>query len=676
MIGLHSERLFIDPDRLAKEGGLSAVPADSVACFRTHDMEPFAALYENGELGAYRDALEAFLETAIPATREGLLDASQQRLARSRAYLALADLDDLVGETTPHNVPGKVLPTIWRRRLARPTSETLAEPRVRTHLATPHPAGRIVTKPRIPPAPGDIDLHLFNEGTHRHLHNVLGALPGDGGTRFSVWAPSARRVDLVGDFTGWESPVPLEPVGVSGIWSAAVARCGRRPRVPLRRDRAGRHPHRAFRSVGVVELRAAVDGVGDLRPRLRLGRWRLDDGCAAPGDSRRPPRSRSTRCTSVPGAALVVPGRRWPRYDELADPLADHALAHGFTHIELLPIMEHPFYGSWGYQTTGYFAPTSRYGSPTDLMRMVDRLHQRGIGVILDWVPSHFPMDGHALARFDGTHLYEHADPRQGFHPDWTSAIFNYGRAEVRSFLISSAISWLERYHVDGLRVDAVASMLYLDYSRDPGEWIPNRLGGRENLEAIDFLRQLNTAIAEEQPDTATFAEESTAWPQVTGRGRGRRPRVHVQVGHGLDARHVAVRAPRSGAPPVPPRRDHVPQRVRVLGALRAAAVARRGRVRQGIDPRQDAGRRLAAPGQRAAALRDDVGSARQEAAVHGQRTGDAERVGARGHARVEPPRRARSRRHPAARRRPQPHLRRRGRAARRRCRSGGLPRW
>ena len=330
-------------------------------------------------------------------------------------------------------------------------------------------------------------------------------------------------------------------------------------------------------------------------------------------------------------------------------------LAHGFTHVELLPIMEHPFYGSWGYQTTGYFAPTARYGRPEDLMAMVDRLHQRGVGVIFDWVPSHFPIDAHGLARFDGTHLYEHADPRQGYHPDWTSAIFNYGRREVRSFLISSALCWLERYHADGLRVDAVASMLYLDYSRDEGEWIPNRFGGRENVDAIDFLRQLNDAIVEEFPEAATFAEESTAWPMVTGAS------AHGGLGFGykwdMGWMHDTLQYVRRD--PVHRRFHHDEITFRSVYAFSERYVmplshdevvhgkASLLRKMPGDDWQRFANLR--------AALRDDVDAAGQEAAVHGWRAGHLVGVEPRRDARLEPPRRPAARRRAPVDRRPQP---------------------
>ncbi len=365
---------------------------------------------------------------------------------------------------------------------------------------------------------GELDLFLFNEGTHRHLHRCLGAHPDADGTWFTVWAPTARSVDVLGDFDGWTGQA-MAPVGQSGLWSARIdgARIGQSYRYAVTSGRGERIEKSDPLATANNEPPSTASLIADLSYEWGDDAWMT-----------------TRERTGQPDAPIsiyevhlgswgrhVTPGRRFARYDELADPLADHASAHGFTHVELLPVMEHPFYGSWGYQTTGYFAPTARYGAPQDLMRLIDRLHERGVGVILDWVPSHFPMDPHGLARFDGTYLYEHADPRQGFHPDWTSAIFNYGRQEVRAFLISSALHWLDRYHVDGLRVDAVASMLYLDYSRNEGEWVPNRFGGRENLEAIDFLRQLNDAIVAEFPDVITIAEESTAWPMVTGSTAG-----------------------------------------------------------------------------------------------------------------------------------------------------------
>jgi len=362
---------------------------------------------------------------------------------------------------------------------------------------------------------GEIDLHLFNEGTHRYLHRALGAHADGGGAWFAVWAPTAASVAVVGDMAGWDSGQPLGSAGNSGIWTGFVdgATVGQSYRYAVVSAKGTRLEKSDPVGAATNEPPSTASVIAADAHEWADGEW-----MAARGERVAPGRPISIYEVHLGSwGRHLTPGRRFPRYDELADPIADHVLAHGFTHVEILPLMEHPFYGSWGYQTTGFFAPTARYGTPTDLMAMVDRLHQRGVGVILDWVPSHFPMDDHGLAQFDGTHLFEHADPRQGYHPDWTSAVFNYGRPEVRSFLVSSALSWLDRYHVDGLRVDAVASMLYLDYSRNDGEWIPNRLGGRENLEAIDFLRQLNDAVHEEFPGVATFAEESTAWPKVTG---------------------------------------------------------------------------------------------------------------------------------------------------------------
>jgi 1,4-alpha-glucan branching enzyme len=366
----------------------------------------------------------------------------------------------------------------------------------------------------------DQDYYLFNEGTHLDLAAKLGSHPatadGVDGTIFAVWAPNAEAVSVVGDFNGWrQSAHPLQPRASSGIWEGFVPGVGR-----------GAHYkyHVASRSDGYRADKADPFAFHDeVPPHTASIVWPLDYDW---GDGEWMASRQGRNALGSPIAIYEVHLGSWRRvpeegnrsldYREMAPLLAEYVAAAGFTHVELLPIMEHPFFGSWGYQTTGYFAPTSRYGTPQDFMYLVDHLHRHGIGVILDWVPSHFPTDEHGIGYFDGTHLFEHGDPRQGFHPDWNSFIFNYGRNEVRSFLMSNALFWLDRYHADGLRVDAVASMLYLDYSRRQGEWIPNRHGGRENLDAIDFLRQLNVAVYERHPAVQTIAEESTAWPMVS----------------------------------------------------------------------------------------------------------------------------------------------------------------
>jgi 1,4-alpha-glucan branching enzyme len=366
----------------------------------------------------------------------------------------------------------------------------------------------------------DQDLYLFNEGSHYRLYDKMGShlvtQKGQAGATFSVWAPNARSISVVGSFNSWNPKSNrLEPRGSSGIWEGFI------PGVP----QGALYKFHIESQAGGYSVDKA-DPVGILHeqpPRTASVVWDL---AYEWGDRDWMQKRGERNSLRAPQAIYEVHLGSWMRvpeennrpltYRETAPRLADYVQRMGFTHVEFLPVMEHPFYGSWGYQTTGYFAPTSRYGTPQDFMYLVDYLHQHGIGVILDWVPSHFPSDEHGLAFFDGTHLYEHADARQGFHPDWKTYIFNYGRSEVRSFLMSSAMFWLDKYHVDGLRVDAVASMLYLDYSRKQGEWIPNKFGGRENLDAIDFLRRFNQEVYKEHPDVQTTAEESTSWPMVS----------------------------------------------------------------------------------------------------------------------------------------------------------------
>ena len=368
----------------------------------------------------------------------------------------------------------------------------------------------------------DTDLYLFNEGRHLRLYDRLGAHLGtalaDGtevsGCHFAVWAPNAAKVSVIGDWNDWNPERnPLTVVGASGIHYGFAENV----------KEGQRYVYQIVSQHGAYTVDKA-DPVGfsaEVSPAKASVVTRLDYDW---GDADWLQQRRKKNALSAPQSIYELHLGSWQRgeggrflsYREVAPRLCEYVKRMGFTHVELLPIMEHPFYGSWGYQCTGFFAPPSRYGSPQDFMFLVDSLHQAGIGVILDWVPSHFPADSHGLGFFDGTHLYEHADPRQGFHPEWHSLLFNYGRNEVRSFLLSSALFWLDRYHIDGLRVDAVASMLYLDYSRKEGEWIPNRQGGKENLDAISFLRQLSEDVYREFPDCETIAEESTSWPLVS----------------------------------------------------------------------------------------------------------------------------------------------------------------
>jgi 1,4-alpha-glucan branching enzyme len=367
----------------------------------------------------------------------------------------------------------------------------------------------------------DFDVHLFKEGNHFRLYRKLGAhietVNGINGTSFAVWAPNASKVFVIGDFNGWNRQAnALNPRwDGSGIWEGFVP--GLEQGALYKYHVVSKH--NKYR----VDKGDPYAFYWEIPPKTGPVVWDLDFEWR---DDEWMKNRYKVNALNAPVSIYEVHVGSWRRvpeegnrplsYLELAQYLPDYVKDLGYTHVEFLPITEHPFYGSWGYQTVGYFAPTSRYGTPQDFMYLIDQLHQKGVGVILDWVPSHFPSDEHGLAYFDGTHLYEHMDPKKGYHPDWNSYIFNYGRNEVREFLISSALFWLDKYHIDGLRIDAVASMLYLDYSRKEGEWIPNQYGGRENLEAIYFLRKFNEAFYQEYPDLQTFAEESTAWPMVS----------------------------------------------------------------------------------------------------------------------------------------------------------------
>ncbi|OGP63818.1 MAG: 1,4-alpha-glucan branching enzyme [Deltaproteobacteria bacterium RBG_13_53_10] len=365
------------------------------------------------------------------------------------------------------------------------------------------------------------DIYLFKEGSHFRLYDKLGShllsVHGVEGTQFSVWAPNAKAVSVMGDLNDWNKtshPLRVREDG-SGIWEGFI------PGVPQ---------GTSYKYHLVSNHQDYQGDKGDpyafrweCPPKTASVVWDLDyewgdaEWMKARGE-RNSLHSPFAIYEVHLGSWRRVPeeGNRFLTYREMASYLVDYVKEMGFTHVEFLPVMEHPFYGSWGYQTVGYFAPTARYGTPQDFMCLIDRLHQNGIGVILDWVPSHFPDDAHGLVYFDGTYLYEHADPKKGFHPEWKSYIFNHGRNEVRAFLISNALFWLDRYHIDGLRVDAVASMLYLDYGRKEGEWVPNVFGGKENLEAISLLERFNGAVYQAHPDVQTIAEESTAWPMVS----------------------------------------------------------------------------------------------------------------------------------------------------------------
>ena len=527
---------------------LEPVPAGAVASFGTHDTATFFGWWSEADLdervavghldeGAAdharaqrrhdRERLVRVLGLDAATDATSVLDAVHAHLADSEAGLVMVQIEDLLKVPTGVNLPGTFDErSNWSQQI--PLSlEELASTMVLSETLTPLRERRGFASgghglPQVSNVTlfSSEDLHLFNEGRHFRLHHHLGCHPmiaeGVAGCYFAVWAPNAERVSVVGDFNGWDGGAnALFARESSGVWEGFVpgAEAGQTYKYRIR-SRLGGHEFDKADPVGrLFEVPAkTATRVWESSYEWRDEQWMLE----------RAHYVARNRPVSVYEAHLGswrrVPeeGNRSLSYREMAAQLPGYCAEMGFTHVQFLPVMEHPFYGSWGYQTTGYFAPTSRNGDPDDFKFLVDELHAHGIGVLLDWVPSHFPSDAHALGMFDGTHLYEHADVRQRVHPDWLSWTFNYSRNEVRSFLISSACFWLEEYHVDGLRLDAVASMLYLDYSRAAGQWVPNRFGGRDDIDAISFLQQCNDAVTSAFPGAVMVAEESTSWPKVT----------------------------------------------------------------------------------------------------------------------------------------------------------------
>ncbi|STX50372.1 1,4-alpha-glucan branching enzyme GlgB [Legionella busanensis] len=511
----------------------------------THDMPTFFAFCQgldiekdkeenNLPLKAYHDAIQTRKKQILRLRKtltkhqldeDNLLESSIKFLAASKAKIFIINIEDLWQETKSQNIPasGPDKPN-WRRKFAYSIEQikTMSSVNHLLHMIRKlRPArAKIAKKPKQFSLISKDDLYLFNEGTHYQLYDHLGAhyiaKKGIKGVYFAVWAPNAHYVSVVGSFNFWHrGENPMSTVDDSGIWEVFIPNANPGDLYKFYIE-SKYHHYWAEKADPFAFLQEVPPNTASIVWHSNY-QWHDETWMNKRGEHQRLNAPISIYEVHL-GSWRRVPeeGGRFLNYRELAPLLAEYVLKMNFTHVELLPIMEHPFYGSWGYQTLGYFAPTARYGSPDDFKYLVDYLHQHNIGVILDWVPSHFPNDEHGLAYFDGTHLFEHSDPRKGFHPDWKSAIFNYGRHEVKSFLISSALYWLEQYHIDGLRVDAVASMLYLNYSRSEGEWIPNVHGGNENLEAIDFLQNLNKTIYHYFPDVQTFAEESTAWPGVS----------------------------------------------------------------------------------------------------------------------------------------------------------------